>query len=147
MRAPTVEAMDVLLPTWENPAVTLGPYTVHDPETEVVRPRHLQLAPGRIASILIHRRQVSAKTAHQELLGAIQAEGAMDTYNNVITWLRATCTARGGGGAQNTIPSLVYALCRCTSHKKCTGMSPPPRCNTICRPCPRKAAQEGRQQR
>lgn len=108
VRVPTIGAMNALLPTWENPVVALGPYVEADPETEVVRPRYLQLIPGRLAAILVHRRRVRAKLAYQELVGAIQAEGAVEAYSDVITWLRAACTARGGGGAQNTIPSVMH---------------------------------------
>lgn len=104
VRVPTVGAMTALLPTWDNPAVALGPYIEADAETEVVRPRHLQLVPGRLAAILVHRRRIRAKLAYQELVGAIQAEGGpAGAYNDVIVWLRAACTARGrgGGGAEH----------------------------------------------
>lgn len=110
VRVPTVAAMNALLPTWEDPSVALGPYTVQDPETEVVRPRHIQLVPGHLAAMLIHRRRVNAKVAYQELLGAIQAMDALDTHNDVIIWLRAACTARGGGGVQNTTPSVIQSF-------------------------------------
>lgn len=75
VRVPTTEAMNALLPTWEDPNVPLGPYTEGDPETEVVRPRHLQLVPGYYAALIIHRRGVSAKVAFQELYGAMEARG------------------------------------------------------------------------
>ncbi|KAI2501865.1 hypothetical protein MHU86_12630 [Fragilaria crotonensis] len=110
VRVPTVEAMTALLPTWEDPLQALGPYVEQDPETEVVRPRHLQLVPGRLAAILVHRRRVRAKQAYQELYGVIQAEGGLDAYADVLAWLRAACTARGGGGAQNTVPSVMHAF-------------------------------------
>ena len=80
VRVPTLAAMNALLPTWANPEVALGPFTKQDAETEVVRPRHLQLIPARLAAILIHCRCVNAKTAYQELFGAIQAEGDMEAY-------------------------------------------------------------------
>ena len=109
VRVPTVTAMTALLPTWEEPLNALGPYTDLDPETEVVRPRHLQLVPGFLASILVHRRRIRTKTAYQELVGVIQAEpDGLEAYGDIVTWLRAACTARGGGGAQNTIPSAVH---------------------------------------
>lgn len=110
VRVPTVDAMNALLPTWDDPTVALGPFTEHDPETEVVRPRHIQLVPGTLAALIIHRRRVSAKQAYQELVGAIQAAGGMETHADVVVWLRAACTARGGGGAQNTIPSVMYTF-------------------------------------
>ena len=109
VRVPTLGAMTALLPTWEDPLVALGPYGEDDPETEVVRPRHLQLIPGQLAAILVHRRRVRAKQAYQELVGAIQAEGPpAGAYSDVITWLRAACIARGGGGAQNAVPSVMH---------------------------------------
>ena len=110
VRVPTVAAMAALLPTWEDNQLALGPYTEQDPETEVVRPRHLQLIPPRLAALLIHRRRVKAKTAYQELAGTIQAEGGVEAYADVLIWLRAACTARGGGGPQNAIPSVVHAF-------------------------------------
>lgn len=107
VRVPTHEAMNALVATWDDPTIALGPYTDMDPETEVVRPRNLQLVPARLASLLVHRRRVRAKDAYAELIGAIQAEGAVEAYGDVITWLKAACTARGGGGAQNTVPSVM----------------------------------------
>ena len=110
VRVPTVAAMTALLPTWDLPHVALGPYNDQDPETEVVRPRYLQLIPPRLAAILIHRRRVDAKTAYQELYGAIQAEGGIDAFSDVLVWLRAACTARGGGGPQNSVPSVTHVF-------------------------------------
>lgn len=83
--------MAALLPTWQDPAVALGPYTEQDPETEVVRPRHTQLIPGHLAALLIHRRRIRAKQAYQELWGTIQAMDALEDYQDVLMWLRAAC--------------------------------------------------------
>ena len=110
VRVPTVAAMAALLPTWDPPHVSLGPYNEQDPETEVVRPRYLQLVPPRLAAILVHRRRVDAKTAYHELYGAIQAEGGVEAFSDVLIWLRAACTARGGGGAQTAVPSVMHAF-------------------------------------
>ncbi|KAI2511659.1 hypothetical protein MHU86_2725 [Fragilaria crotonensis] len=109
-RVPTIGAMNALLATWEDPLTALGPYTDQDPETEVVRPRNLQLVTARFAALLVHWHRVRAKDAYQEVVGAIQAEGVMEPYNDVITWLRAACTARGGGGPQNTVPSVLLTF-------------------------------------
>lgn len=87
VRVPTHAAMNALIATWDDPTTALGPYTDQDPETEVVRPRNLQLIPGCLAALLIHRRRVRAKDAYLELAGAIQAEGALEAYGDVITWL------------------------------------------------------------
>ena len=94
VRVPTVAAMAAILPTWDMPQVSLGPYNEQDPETEVVRPRYLQLVPPRLAAILVHCRRVNAKTAYQELFGAIQAEDGIEAFSDVLIWLRAACTAR-----------------------------------------------------
>ncbi|KAI2502315.1 hypothetical protein MHU86_12119 [Fragilaria crotonensis] len=67
IRVPTVEAMETLLPTWADPQVALGPYNEEDAETELIRPRHIQLVPGRYAALLVHRRRIKAKQAYQEL--------------------------------------------------------------------------------
>lgn len=107
VRVPTVAAMSALLPTWDEAEPILGPYTEQDPETEVVRPRHIQLVPGRYAALLIHRRRIRPKHAYQELVSAMQAQQEADACQDVITWLRAACTARGGGGAQAAVPSVL----------------------------------------
>lgn len=104
---PTVEIMDSLLPAWEDPNIPLGPYVHGDPDTEVVRPRNSQLIPGKYASLIIHRRRIKA---YQEIVGAIRADKAMVACADIVTWLRAACTARGGGGANNAVPSVLHAL-------------------------------------
>ena len=108
VRVPTVGAMNALLPTWEDATVALGPYTELDPETEVIRPRHLQVVPNFLASIIIHRRRVRAKVAYQELVGAIQAEDGLEAYSDVVAWLRAACTARSGGVLR--LRSLLWCM-------------------------------------
>ena len=110
VRVPMVDGMAVLLPIWNQPAVALGPYTDEDPETEVVRPRNVQVLPGYYAALLIHRPGVTAKEAYQEIHGAMQARGELDMCRDVLTWLRAACTARGGQGPQNTVPSVLHEL-------------------------------------
>ena len=110
VRVPTTAGMAVLLPTWNHPHVPLGPYTDEDPETEVVRPRHVQIIPGYYAALLVHRRGVSAKVAYQEVHGAMQARGELDMCQDVLTWLKAACTARGGLGHQNMVPSVFHHL-------------------------------------
>lgn len=111
VRVPTTAAMAALLPAWNDVETpTLGPYTDQDPETEVVRPRNIQLVPGRYAALLIHRRRVRPKTAYQEIVGLMQANNEIEACTDVVTWLKAACTARGGGGAQNVTPSVVHAF-------------------------------------
>ena len=110
VRIPTLAAMDTLMPTWADQTLALGPFTEEDPETEVVRPRHTQLVPCRYAALLVHRRRVKAKQAYQELLGAIRADDATASCHDVLVWLRAACTARGGGGALNALPGVHHAF-------------------------------------
>jgi hypothetical protein len=53
---------NTLLPTWEDPVTPLGPFDAEmDPETEVVRPRHMQLVPGYHVALFVHWRGLSAK--------------------------------------------------------------------------------------
>ena len=55
VRVPSTAAMAALIPTWDDNATpVLGPYTEEDPETEVIRTRHIQLVPGRYAALLVH---------------------------------------------------------------------------------------------
>ena len=77
-----------------------------NPETEVIRPRHIQLIPGWYAALLVHRRRV----LFQELEGTIEARNELAACQDVVAWLRAACSARGGGGAQNATPSVVHAF-------------------------------------
>ena len=73
VRVPTTAAMATLLLTWNDTDPVLGPFTEQDPETEVVRTRHVQLIPGRCTTLIIHRRRVRPKQAYQEIVAAIQA--------------------------------------------------------------------------
>ena len=110
VRVPSTAALVAHIPAWIDPTVPLGPYTEEDPETEVVRPRHIQLVPGYYAAMLIHRRGLSAKVAFQEIHGAMQARDEVGACQDVITWLKAACTARGGGGLQNVVPVVYHPL-------------------------------------
>ncbi|KAI2506962.1 hypothetical protein MHU86_7459 [Fragilaria crotonensis] len=104
VRVPTTAGMLTLVPAWEDTTVPLGPFTEADPETEVVRPRNVQLVPGYYAALLVHRRGVSAKVAFQELHGAMHAQNELPSCQDILAWLKAACTARGGGGPQNGVP-------------------------------------------
>lgn len=110
VRVPTNAAMVAHVAAWADPNVPLGPFTDEFPETEVVRPRNAQVIPGYYAALLIHRRGVSAKVAYQEIQGAMQARGELDICQDVVTWLKAACTARAGGGLQNGVPSVYHPL-------------------------------------
>ena len=110
-RVPTTctAAMQTLLPTWVDPAaLPLGPYTDADPETGVVCPRHEQILPCPHAAILVHRRGVTPKVAYQELVGAMQAQGDVEVCHDVIVWLNAACTQRGGQGPQSGVPIVDH---------------------------------------
>ena len=110
VRVPTTAGLVASLPAWEDPATALGPYADDVPETEVVRPRNVQLVPGYYASLLIHRRGVSPKAAFQELYGAMQARGEVDVCRDILTWLRAACTQRGGGGVNQALPAVYHPV-------------------------------------
>lgn len=110
VRVPTVAAMEGLVPAWEDPSVPLGPYAEADADTEIIRPRNSQLVSGKDAAMFIHRRRVNAKQAYQELVGAIRADGSLDSCIDVMAWLRAACTARGGGGANSGVPGVLQQV-------------------------------------
>jgi hypothetical protein len=111
VRVPTSAAMTDLIPTWaDGDDPVLGPYPDDAPDTEVVRPRHMQLVPGRYASILVHRRRIRPKQAYQELVGAMQARDEVGACQDIVTWLRAACTARGGAGAQTEVPGMLHTF-------------------------------------
>lgn len=120
VRLPTTDAMKAHLATWDDPMVPLGPFTDQEPETEVNRPRHAQLIPCRYAALLVHRRGVSAKVAYQEIVGAIRAQNEMEAcVDIIITWLKAACTAKGGGGRKMECPVCTTRLHRSTSLVPC----------------------------
>ena len=49
VRVPTVAAMEVLISTWADPRVPVGPpFTDQDPEDEEIHPRNTQLIPGKL---------------------------------------------------------------------------------------------------
>ena len=110
VRVPTVGSMLAHLAAWEDPAVPLGPFTEGALETEVVRPRNIQVIPGYYAALLLQRRGVSAKVAYQEIQGTMQARDELALCRDVLIWLRAACTARGGGGLQNGVPVVYHPL-------------------------------------
>ncbi|KAI2490266.1 hypothetical protein MHU86_24316 [Fragilaria crotonensis] len=58
--------------------------------------------------MLVHRRGVTAKEAYQELYGAMQARNEVAVCQDVLTWLKAACTARGGEGLQNNVPVVFH---------------------------------------
>ena len=112
VRVPTTTAMVALMPRmWANPNVPLGHYTEEDPETKVVRPRHVQLVLGYYVALIVHRRGISAKVAFQELYGAMLARDEVAVCQDVLlTWLKVACSARGGGGALNGDPAVLHPL-------------------------------------
>ena len=85
VRVPTTDGMNALLPAWDNPDTPLGPFAEDTPETEVVRTRNVQLVPGYIAALLVHRRGVSAKMAYQEVHGVLQARGELPVCTDVLS--------------------------------------------------------------
>lgn len=110
VRVPTLEAMPAVLPGWADDGTALGPYTEQDLETELVRPQHVQLLPNRYAALLVHRTGVGPKQAYEELAGAIAADNSTEACSDVLTWLRAACTARSGGGAQSLVSGVLHSF-------------------------------------
>lgn len=110
VRIPTAAAMDGLVAEWIVDDNNMGPYLDADPNTVVVRPRHVQLLPTRYAALLVHRDGLSPKAAYNELSGAIHADGNDVACADVLTWLRAAFTARGGGGPLPGDSILLHTL-------------------------------------
>ena len=111
IRVPTAATMDDVVAAWAEGPTFLGPFAEGDPNTEVVRPRNLQLLPSRYAAImLVHRERVSPRMAYRELAGAFQADGTVEACGDVVAWLRVACTCRGGGGAQANTPMVLVTL-------------------------------------
>ncbi len=109
VRVPTLASMPIRLAGWENSDTTLlGPYNDQEPDTELARPRHVQLVPNRYAALLVHRHRVTPKAAYIELAGAIAADDATQACGDVLVWLCTACTARGGGGAQNLASAVLH---------------------------------------
>lgn len=119
VRVPTAQAMDGIMADWVVDDQNIGPFLEDDDDTIMVRPRHIQLLPTRYAALLVHRDGLSPKSAYVELAGAIQADGNTVACADVLTWLRAAFTARGGGAQPNDsivlhpippvhLPQLVY---------------------------------------
>ncbi len=75
-----------------------------------MRPKNIQIVPCYYAALLVHRRGITAKTAFQELYGAKQARREVEACQDVLTWLRVACTARGGEGLQNTVTAVFQQL-------------------------------------
>lgn len=84
---PTVDAMNALPPTWDLEATpTLGPYVETEAETEVARPaRHIQLIPGRYASLLVDWRCIHAKQAYRVRVGTLRAQDELEACRDVVT--------------------------------------------------------------
>ena len=68
------------------------------------------MIPEKYAAIIIHRRRVKAKLAYQEIVGAIRADELLERCGDIVSWLRAACTTRGGGGALQDSPGVLHQL-------------------------------------
>lgn len=112
VRVPTAAAMDgLLLATWPVDVPALGPYLEDgDIATELVRPRNIQLFPSRYAVLLVDRDGESSRQAYVEIAGAIRGDDNDVPCADVLTWLRAACTCRGGEGAQSMTPIVVQSV-------------------------------------
>jgi hypothetical protein len=90
----------------------LGPFLEEGvANTEVARPRHVQLIPSRYA---IKPRAV--KTVHirrqvyLDLTTIMEQDGTFDDCRDVLVWLRTASTARGGGGAHSGDPLCLLVV-------------------------------------
>lgn len=109
VRVPTVAVMpDQLMAA--PPGTYLGPYVAEDPDTEVVRPRFTQVIPTKYAAALVNRDGVSPAMAYRELYGMFEADRVLEACNDVLIWLRAACTARGGAGELAPLPAVAYSF-------------------------------------
>ena len=106
VRVPTIATMPDHL-AGAPPGTTLGPYAANAPDTELLRPRITQVIPSRYAAILVHRDAVAPSVAYQEILGALEADGALEACADVTAWLRVACTARGGVGELAALPAVA----------------------------------------
>jgi hypothetical protein len=100
-----------LLPTWNHPTCA-----VRDPIRTKI-PRRKSCVHATYRSSLATTRHFSytdvvlvPRLAYQEVHGAMQARGELDMCQDVLTWLKAACTARGGLGHQNMVPSVFHNL-------------------------------------
>ena len=59
---------------------------------------------------LIHRDNVSAAMAYQELAGVFATDGILEAYGDALSWLRIACTARGGAGDLAAIPAIAMSF-------------------------------------
>jgi hypothetical protein len=114
VRVPVLVAMAGIIAAWDDRLDPyLGPYNDGDLGTELVRPRNLQLLPSRYAALLVNRDAVTPKQAYTELAAALTTDGNLAACVDMLTWLRAACTARpaaaGGGGGAAQSP-VLYTL-------------------------------------
>ena len=89
------------------PGLYLGPFAADALGTELVRPRTTQVLPIKYAAALVHRDRVAPDEAYRELYGLLEADGALESCADVLTWLRVACTARGGGGDLAALPAVA----------------------------------------
>jgi hypothetical protein len=66
--------------------------------------------PSRYAALLVERDNVSPCQAYMEIAGAIRGDDNDVPCGDVLTWLRAACTCRGGAGAQAMVPIVLQTL-------------------------------------
>jgi hypothetical protein len=112
VRVPVLAAMAGIVAAWDDRRDQyLGPYNDGDLGTELVRPRNLQLLPSRYAALLVNRDSITPKQAYIELAAALTGDGNLEACVDMLTWLRAACTARpaaaGGGPVQSPV---LYTL-------------------------------------
>jgi hypothetical protein len=108
VRVPTMAVMPDRLQA-APPGNYLGPFGAEAPDTKIVRPRVTQVIPAKYAAPLVHRDGISPRMAYQEVYGMLEADQVLDECTDLVTWLRAACTARGGGGELAGLPAVAYS--------------------------------------
>lgn len=115
VRIPTHEAMLAagVPPVNDIAANLLGPFGGDNEDvlnTEMARPRHIQLLPSRYAVELVGEDGLHPRRVYQMLTAAMERDGTLEDCRDVLTWLRAASTARGGTGAHPGTPAVSLSF-------------------------------------
>ena len=84
----------------------VGPNAEGTEGTELIRPRHIQLVPGKYAALLLGNDGLPPLTAYRVVRAALAEDDALESCADVLAWLRAACTIRGGNGNRANVPSV-----------------------------------------
>jgi hypothetical protein len=109
VRVPTTAVMPDHLQA-APPGAHLGPFGADTPNTEVVRLRVTQVIPAKYAAALVHRDGIAPLVAFQELYGMLEADKVVNECADILAWLRAACTARGGAGDLAGLSAVAHSF-------------------------------------